>query len=918
MNRSVKLSLPPVFAGPYLPPANHSERTLPVPPIGPSWCVPPALRSMHFPELVQSWWTRIAEIVRVPATERVIDGHRVMRVLGNAHFIFAANGAIKVRLWALHGGEMVWEEIPGKQILLSGAPCKWVWLRNTSDACTVELMDRLAGKGGWNPDDLHRYIQCIFGQIRNGLIRHFDLTGMRRRLAQALDLDADAVRLARALIVWLPDHGTRSRNDVRVAEYNHALQFKEQFLKLERECPVLLPLYGAMVAAGHGADDPEPVRAVRQYLQSKKISGKTWRLLVKAGTRFFLPVRTFYKGDPANAMVDYLQLVQALGVPVEPDATLVWYVLARYANSGNRRRSYMAPAPAAINRYAQVAQAYMAMPDRQQHRHKLEAVLEWIAVAGSRTDKPQRRAGWRWMVRKTELWILMRELQLKSKTTSWPVPFQSANVGSYEVRPLSTPYELWDEARGMHHCVDTYTAQCQNGESMILSIRKDGRRVATARFVRQESRWAFAQLRGFANSDPYPSAVALIPKATTLINQGMEPTVHVALPTQLPDPEPVVTGDLDELKRLFKIAYRIRVAPGESEAAVAAALELTDALSRFPGAFWYVWRLNGKFGWAASVQATDQLVIMLADGHAVDLKSGPYKSEDVAYAEMKQTLNATDDLDQAPPLQPGEVRWNDGDDGSHDYRPDAAKSIADVFWGEPGEKNHTQRFHLGVSPGNKFWVIWQEYRNGISGKSPRPWVLGHMLRAGASEKVAAAKLLLFAFRQELGEGMHRFDGVSVAALLAHRTVAKIASGAWTPDLVCVDLKRGDLDAPKVRPSTARLVTECQWTSARIHMAFVAYHLSTNRQHSHWYLWYSRYDHDACEWADASPVGRVSKSGLGPEQAAQLLIQARWFDDAVKQRLDRHDSVTSGGLLNVQELDAIADEAWNDNEQIFKE
>jgi hypothetical protein len=166
--------------------------------------------------------------------------------------------------------------------------------------------------------------------------------------------------------------------------------------------------------------------------------------------------------------------------------------------------------------------------------------------------------------------------------------------------------------------------------------------------------------------------------------------------------------------------------------------------------------------------------------------------------------------------------------------------------------------------------------------------------------------------------MNRYDGVSVAALLAHRTIARIASSAWTPDLVCADLKKGDRHAPKVRPPAARLIAEVQWTSSRTDEECVAYHLSTNRQYSHWYLWHCWYDHDKRDWTEASAVCRIAKNGLGPEQAARLLMQARWFDEAVRQRLDRHRSVSSCGLLDVQELNAIADKAWPVNEQIFKE
>lgn len=95
------------------------------------------------------------------------------------------------------------------------------------------------------------------------------------------------------------------------------------------------------------------------------------------------------------------------------------------------------------------------------------------------------------------------------------------------------------------------------------------------------------------------------------------------------------------------------------------------------------------------------------------------------------------------------VEWVSGNDVDHEVSPESAVSVVDVYWGEPGGKNHTQRFHLGVSPGMRFWVLWQEYVNGsISGNSPPPWVIAHMTRRGCTAEVAARKLLTDALEEE--------------------------------------------------------------------------------------------------------------------------------------------------------------------------
>jgi hypothetical protein len=130
------------------------------------------------------------------------------------------------------------------------------------------------------------------------------------------------------------------------------------------------------------------------------------------------------------------------------------------------------------------------------------------------------------------------------------------------------------------------------------------------------------------------------------------------------------------------------------------------------------------------------------------------------------------------PPPKGKVMWGGGGDGEDDTRPDSAINVVDVYWGEPGDQNHTQRYHLGSSPGNRLWVLWQEYVNGISGKSPRPWVIAHMTRRGVTAEVAAQKLLAYALEEERDEDMHRFDGIAVVGCMPVADVERIASQVW--------------------------------------------------------------------------------------------------------------------------------------------
>lgn len=62
---------------------------------------------------------------------------------------------------------------------------------------------------------------------------------------------------------------------------------------------------------------------------------------------------------------------------------------------------------------------------------------------------------------------------------------------------LRTPIDLAEEGSAMHHCVATYIQNVASGNSHIISIRDNERRVATAGFGRK---WALIQLKGPCNA----------------------------------------------------------------------------------------------------------------------------------------------------------------------------------------------------------------------------------------------------------------------------------------------------------------------------------------------------------------------------------------------------------------------------------
>ena len=79
------------------------------------------------------------------------------------------------------------------------------------------------------------------------------------------------------------------------------------------------------------------------------------------------------------------------------------------------------------------------------------------------------------------------ELDRRAQGRGWSTPIDRIDGGSLRAVALSTQSDLSDEGGAMHHCVSNYGSSCRSGSSLILSIRRDGRRAATLELRRGAS-----------------------------------------------------------------------------------------------------------------------------------------------------------------------------------------------------------------------------------------------------------------------------------------------------------------------------------------------------------------------------------------------------------------------------------------------
>lgn len=101
------------------------------------------------------------------------------------------------------------------------------------------------------------------------------------------------------------------------------------------------------------------------------------------------------------------------------------------------------------------------------------------ALVGSRRPKAFREAVALWHRRVASLSALRHEKQ--ADRPGWPplcAPWQSV-CGRFEIVALTSAAALVEEGRLLQHCVGGYYEICRRGDTQILSLREDGRRVAT-------------------------------------------------------------------------------------------------------------------------------------------------------------------------------------------------------------------------------------------------------------------------------------------------------------------------------------------------------------------------------------------------------------------------------------------------------
>jgi hypothetical protein len=150
------------------------------------------------------------------------------------------------------------------------------------------------------------------------------------------------------------------------------------------------------------------------------------------------------------------------------------------------------------------------VPSPERCYQEIQDVSHWVICQGAGVVEPDEAAGprsWRAFREQADAWARGAAAgdraagDVLHEDSKWPVPFvEEQAVGGYLASALGSQRALWEEARAMHHCVDLYGQACLAGESVIVSVRRGEKRVATVELQRRNDQWRVAQVRGPCNA----------------------------------------------------------------------------------------------------------------------------------------------------------------------------------------------------------------------------------------------------------------------------------------------------------------------------------------------------------------------------------------------------------------------------------
>ena len=381
-----------------------------------------------------------------------------------------------------------------RPLWLESIACRPRWFKTPFQRGASTQQDLFA-----DDDDLEAALRSITRAVFSQLQKDPQFHALRRQLA---------CTLAQYLDAPLVDLAMRSRTSPHSATLNavhltNVWRNRRAFEVLERENPRLVTTFAAWLESGRGGllnDELHPVSAMRNDLLENGFTPCAWRYLARHGPDCL--ISTVVGNLTWSDIRKGLGVLQIARWPKPPPRGFVrmMFDVAGVPDSFDHSTHGV---PGWFWQWTCNA-AHSSRHDTAAYKALFDSVGLWawlVRMQKPEPDSNQRRKDIKWLA----AWAITHSrLAVLDSAPSW-FPWLCGNqleaLPLVHVVPLRSPHALLTEALALHNCADSYTSACQEGRSLLLSLRDpvNQRRVALMSMQLRDCSWRLDQLAGPCN-----------------------------------------------------------------------------------------------------------------------------------------------------------------------------------------------------------------------------------------------------------------------------------------------------------------------------------------------------------------------------------------------------------------------------------
>lgn len=496
--------------------------------------VPPDLQADHCGKHLLSFAAHMQSVIDKPCESLSMGERKLYNLMGMVVLEKMTAGNFKTLQWLT---DREWlgaglGDIEPTKVPILDFPTSGMWKQLLLVAFKLEALQRIGdeeranawSKWAWELIDLH-----VGDSINLNAVRH--------AIRQALELDANTVRLLRLRGHYEPEVL------LSASLYNQIHLEQEELLALEAQAPILLPLWWGLKDQALMPQTGDAAQRLKRYVVALSGKPQVWRTLSKSGrsgaSSYTVLAKEFFGAGSVNRNNDLMAILTVLGATRFPPLWWFRLVLSLAGTQANTPIGYANSIQMIGDSLRHVLRLITAMPERRKLVDlpaQTHAILRWLWDKRIKTlDRKQRRGGWAFLLQRADAYSELKQKQLSGAGKQWRSTLPQLEIAEHLIVPLTSGAALWEDAVDMKHCADIYVERCLGGRWQLFSVRDlSGRRQATVAYTLplDSDIWRFVEVAGRANrqvSDDVLGAVASLSLGINIIQVEPPEDTHYAV-----------------------------------------------------------------------------------------------------------------------------------------------------------------------------------------------------------------------------------------------------------------------------------------------------------------------------------------------------------------------------------------------------